>query len=188
MRNKNWVVSIAAFGLLLACDNGAGPLSSGAAKAPGIDASKEQQDPMLVGQRLLQAGELELALRAFYRAAAIEGLSARVLTSIGTTQLSLGRLGQAEDTLRQAIEADATYVPAWNNLGAVLIEQGQWGEAVRVLETAFALDSGESAEIQQNLQLALANFNAKSYPETEEPDFDLLRRGAGDYLLMSTEK
>lgn len=142
---------------------------------------------MLVGQRLLKAGEYELALRAFFRAAAKEGLDARVLTSIGTTQLSLGRLGQAEDTLRKAIEEDAKYVPAWNNLGAVLIEQRDWGEAVRVLQTAFALDSGESAEIQQNLRLALANFNAKSYSDAEQSDFDLLRRGQGDYLLMSTE-
>jgi tetratricopeptide (TPR) repeat protein len=188
MRNKNWVVSIAAFGLLLACDDTTGRLSSVDSKTPGVDITQEQQDPMLVGQRLLQAGEFELALRSFYRAAAIEGLSVRVLTSIGTTQLSMGRLGQAEDTLRQAIEADATYVPAWNNLGAVLIELRQWGEAVRVLEAAFALDSGESAEIQQNLRLALENFNTKSYSEPEEPDFNLLRRGAGDYLLMSTEQ
>jgi len=109
------------------------------------------------------------------------------LTSIGTAQLSPDRLGQAEDTLRRAVEAGPKYVPAWNNLGAVLIERADWGEAVRVLQTAFALDSGESVEIQQNLRLALANFNAKSYSDAEQPDFELLRRGAGDYLLMSTE-
>ena len=178
---------IAALGLLSACDEGAKPLDETASAAPGLDTRGTNADPMLVGQRLMDAGEHELAMRAFYRAAATEGLSARVLTSLGTAQLALGRLGQAEKTLRDATVTDPTYVPAWNNLGAVLVEQGNWGEAVRVLETAFALDSGESAEIQQNLTLALANFEARGYSEPEDAEFDLLLRGQGDYLLMSTQ-
>ena len=177
---------IAALGLLSACDQ-TGQTGADGTAAPGIDTRADAVDPMLVGQRLLDAGEHELALRAFYRAAASEGLTARVLTSIGTVQLALGRLGQAEKTLRDASVEDPEYVPAWNNLGAVLIERGQWGEAVRVLETAFALDSGESAEIQQNLTLALTNFEARGYSEPEDAEFDLLLRGQGDYLLMSTQ-
>ena len=74
-----------------------------------------------------------------------------LLSAIGSADLKLGRLGQAEKLLRQATKNDPTFVPAWNNLGVVLMEQGKYGEASRVFTTAFALDSGESAEIRHQL-------------------------------------
>ena len=144
-------------------------------------------DPFLVGQRLMAAQEYELALKSFYRAAATQGLTAPILASIGTANLGLSRLGQAEDALRKAIDADEEYVPAWNNLGAVLLELGRWGEAAQVLKVAFALDSGESVEIRENLRLALAKLENPGYSPAEEEAFELVRRGPGDYLLMSTE-
>ena len=41
---------------------------------------------------------------------------------IGSANLKLGRLGQAEKLLRRAIKADEAFAPAWNNLGVVLME------------------------------------------------------------------
>ncbi len=183
---KNWVGWVAAFGLLSACQT-TGLGSGSEVTPPGIDARGDTLDPLLVGHRLMFAQEYELALKSYYRAAGEQGLTAPILASLGTANLGLGRLGQAEDLLRQAVETDETYVPAWNNLGVVLMERSDWGEASRVLQTAFALDSGESAEIQRNLKLALAKLGQPVYSEAEEEPFDLVYRGPGDYLLMSTE-
>jgi len=76
-------------------------------------------------------------------------------------------------------------VPAWNNLGVVLMETGQYGEAERVFRTAYALDSGQSAEIRDNLRLALAKLENPAYIPEDESDFVLVRRGTGEYLILA---
>lgn len=155
---------------------------------PAVDGSAQGVDGLLVGHRLMEAGEYELALKAYYRAAAEQGMNSDVLSAIGSADLMLGRLGQAEDVLRQAIKADPTFVPALNNLGCVLMEQGKFGEARAYFQQAYALDSGNSDEIRQNLKLAIARAENLGYgeaPEPEEPQFSLVRRGPGDYELLS---
>ncbi|MBL3560932.1 tetratricopeptide repeat protein [Rhodovulum sulfidophilum] len=144
-------------------------------------------DGLVVGHRLMAAGEYDLALRAYYRAAAEHGLSADVLSGIGSANLRLGRLGQAETQLRRAISANARFVPAWNNLGVVLMEKGEPGEARRVFETAFALDSGRSEDIRRNLRLAIAKTENPDYdsPRNQGTTFELVRRGEGRYLLLA---
>jgi predicted permease len=88
--------------------------------------------------------------------------------------------------LRQAIKQDPTFVPALNNLGVVLMEQGKAGEARRVFQQAFALDSGETDSIRENLRLAIAQSESSVYAEPkEEPDFTLVRRGQGRFVLLS---
>ena len=102
----------------------------------------------------------------------------------GPANLGLGRLGQAEEILRRAIEVDETFPPAWNNLGVVLMERGNYGEASRVFKIAFALDSGQSAEIRENLTKALAKLENPEYSPPDE--FRLVRRGPGFYQLLAT--
>ena len=63
---------------------------------PGVDHRKEAVSGVEVGQRLMAAGEYELALDSFTRAALDEGMTPEILTGIGTANLGLGRLGQAE--------------------------------------------------------------------------------------------
>jgi tetratricopeptide (TPR) repeat protein len=155
--------------------------------APGVDRRAEAVDGLEVGHRLMAAGEYELALRAYYRAASRYGATVDVLSAIGSANLRLGRLGQAEQTLRRALEVDQTFVPALNNLGVVLAERGQWGEARRVFQSAFALDSGNSDEIRENLRLALARSEISDYAAGQEQQaFALVRRGQGRYLLLET--
>ncbi len=143
-------------------------------------------DGLIVGHRLMAAGEYELALKSYLRSAADHGFNIDVLSALGSANLHLGRLGQAERLLRQATEKDETFVPAWNNLGVVLMETGQIGEASRVFKVAFALDSGNSPEIRENLRLALAKLENPLYDEGDNNNFALVRRGAGDYLLLSS--
>lgn len=147
---------------------------------------EEGVDQMLVGDRLMDAGQYQLALRAYYRAAAERGLDAEVLTSIGSANLRLGRIGQAERQFRDALDADETFVPAWNNLGVALMERSEWGEARRVFEQAFALDSGRSDAIRDNLRLAIARMENSVYTEENNQNGPgLIRRGGGVYVLLA---
>ncbi|MEZ5911459.1 MAG: tetratricopeptide repeat protein [Paracoccaceae bacterium] len=153
----------------------------------GVDAAGEAVDGLTVGHRLSAAGEYELALKAYLRAASEQGVTPDVLSALGSTNLQLGRLGQAEQLLRRALELDPEFVPALNNLGVVLMEKGEYGEAKRVFENAFALDSGQSVDIRENLRLAIAKIENTAYDaENENINFSLVRRGRGEYLLLSS--
>ena len=131
----------------------------------------------------MAAGEYDLALRAYLRAASEQGANADVLSALGTANLRLNRLGQSEQLLRRAVEMDERFVPAWNNLGVVLMETGQFSEASRVFRTAFGLSNGESDIVKANLQLALAKLEDPNY-SVENSNFDLIRRGTSQYLLI----
>lgn len=172
--------------LLVACDETGGFAASGGSPfAPGVDPAGVSVDGLIVGHRLMAAGEYELALEEYYRAAYERGVDVDILSAVGSANLQLGRLGQAEKLLRDAIKLDDTFAPAWNNLGVVLMERGRYAEAANVFRTAFALDSGESAEIRDNLTLALAKIENPSY-SIDDTNFALVRRGQGDYELLAT--
>lgn len=175
--------------LLAACTmgNGLGNTDPTGETAPGYDPRKEGVDGLLVGHRLMEAGEYELALKAYLRAAAQQGMNSDVLSAIGSANLQLGRLGQAEQILRRAVEADPTFVPALNNLGVVLMEEGKYGEARVVFQQAFQLDSGQTDSIRQNLRAAIAQTENSGYPDAqnEEPRYNLVRRGYGEYVLLT---
>jgi tetratricopeptide (TPR) repeat protein len=152
----------------------------------GVDTRGEAVDGLLVGHRLMEAGEYELALKAYYRAAGTSGLNVDTLSAIGSANLALGRLGQAEEILRRAIDADPTFVPALNNLGVVLIERGQIGEARIIFQQAFAQDSGQTDAIRENLMLAIASSESSVYgAPQEEGEFRLVRREKGKYVLLT---
>ena len=169
--------------LLSGCGSG-GPQPG--TRLPGTDPAGAAVDGLTVGHRLAAAGEHELALRAYLRAAAERGADVDVLSAIGSTNLQLGRLGQSEQILRRALEIEPDFVPALNNLGVVLMEKGETGEAMRLFQRAFALDSGNSDDIRENLRLAIAKSTKPGYAaDNDNNTFSLVRRGAGQYLLLS---
>ena len=180
MRLAPWLVSAAL--LCTACtDTGRSDFSDGVF-APGV-AGASEIDGLLVGHRLMDAGEFELALQAYNRAAAQQGINVDTLSAIGSANLGLGRLGQAERWLRRAVEMDPTYAPAWNNLGVVLMERGKVAEASEVFRRAFAADNGNSDEIRENLRLALAKLeNTDNNANQENQDFNLIRWGPGEFV------
>ncbi|MEM9319406.1 MAG: tetratricopeptide repeat protein [Pseudomonadota bacterium] len=189
---RGHIVGIMSLAALAACDAFQGQrLQSGfegLPPPPGTAVLRDAVDQMIVGDRLMEAGEFELALRAYYRAAAENGTDAVTLMAIGSASLALGRLGQAETTLRSAVDLAPNEPVAWNNLGVVLMEQGNYGEARQVFQRAFALDSGRSDAIRENLQLAIARMEDSAYtpPEQNETRFDLERRGGGRYILTGS--
>lgn len=178
------MTALLAVTVLGSCDMGR-PLSADNA-APAVNPRGEAVSGLEVGHQLMAAGEYELALKAYYRAASEEGMDADVLSGIGSADLKLGRLGQAEMILRRALEMDPRNVAALNNLGVVLMEEGKAGEARRVFEQAFAYDSGASDAIRENLRLAIAKTESSAYTEADEDTgFSLVRQGQGEYLLLT---
>ncbi len=171
--------------VLAACDPGS-VTRDGRTTPYGVDARGTSVDGLLVGHRLMEAGEPELALKAYLRAAGETGINVDVLSAIGSANLALGRLGQAEQLLRRAVEEDPTFVPALNNLGVVLMERGKTGEARVVFQQAFAQDSGQTDSIRENLKLAIARTEANVYDEPQEKgEFRLVRREKGRYVLLT---
>ncbi len=186
MNTARRIVYIFSISLLAACETGGLNTSDNGPFAPGVDANAPVVDQLTVGHRLMAAGEYELALKSFTRAVGEHGLNAETLTALGSANLGLGRLGQAESNLRDAIDADQTRPEAWNNLGVVLMETGKIAEASQVFRKAYALDNGESDSIRDNLRLALAKLENPSYDGEQEQEYKLVRRGSSDYLIRKT--
>jgi Flp pilus assembly protein TadD len=171
---------------LTACAPGSFSAAGEQVYAPGVDQRGQAKDGVEVGHRLIAAGQYELAIKSFNRAALVQGADVEVLSGLGSANLGLGRLGQAESLLRSALKQDAKQPEVWNNLGVVLMERGKTPEAVRIFQRAFALDNGESDAIRDNLRLALAKSENSVIIGNQEEDYKLVRRGAGDYLISPT--
>ncbi|WP_298430157.1 tetratricopeptide repeat protein [uncultured Jannaschia sp.] len=152
-----------------------GLLPPGTAKGPGVD-------PLIVGDRLLAAGEPELALESYIRAGIEgDGLTPEVQLAMATANIELGRLGQAEAQLRTLVAAEPRNARALNNLGVVLLEQGETGEAHRVFKTAFALQP--SPEIRENLRVSSSRMVIPVYDDGQDDTFTLTRRTNGTWGL-----
>lgn len=186
MATRKLAVSVAFLATLAACSDGGFSRDRSSPFAPEVNRRADPVDQLLVGHRLLAAGENELALDAFNRAGLERGLDAEVLSAIGTANLALGRLHQSETLLRRAVKLEAGWPEVWNNLGVVLMERGKVAEAARVFEKAYALDDGESDAIRDNLRLALAKMENVQYGADEKQEYKLVRRGSSDYLIRTT--
>lgn len=170
---------------LAACSAGGLGVTRGSPFAPGTAPGKTSVDGLIVGHRLMEAGEFELALDAFTRAAADHGFTVDTLSALGSANLGLGRLGQAEKLLRRAIKDNGAIPETWNNLGIVLMEKGDLPEAEQVLRRAYALDNGQSDSIRDNLRLVLAKTENSTYSTGQEQDYKLVRRGSSDFLIRT---
>ena len=90
---KPWTVAVVALCLLGACVGGSGPIR-GMTPAAGRSARRTARIGLIVGHRLMDAGEYELALKAYLRAASEEGVNADVLSAIGSANLRSGGLAR----------------------------------------------------------------------------------------------
>ncbi|WP_298843098.1 tetratricopeptide repeat protein [uncultured Roseobacter sp.] len=174
---------------LAACTTGGFSAPEDPVFAPGVDYSADAVDGVEVGNRLLAAGQYELAIKSFNRAALDRGgIDTEILSGLGTANLGLGRLAQAETLLRRAAEREDAQPSDLNNLGVVLMEAGKTAEAEQFFRRAFALDNGESAAIRDNLRLALANseISATNNPQANNNDYTLVRQGRSEFTIQST--
>jgi len=179
-------LGLVALATLAACSSGGQSRSGDGVYAPGV-AGEADIDGLIIGHRLMEAREYELALDAYTLAAGQQGLNVDTLSALGSANLMLGRLGQAEGLLRRAVALDPDFAAAWNNLGVILMERGNIGEASEVFRRAFATDSGNSEQIRANLLLALARLGDPLYEDPNENEiFQLVRRGAGETVLLTS--
>ncbi|WP_406648614.1 tetratricopeptide repeat protein [Aliisedimentitalea scapharcae] len=180
---RKYLAATIALALVAGCDSGSLSQAENGPYAPGVDLSKEAVDGTDVGHRLMAAGQYELAIDAFTRAALVQGSTPEILTGMGSANLGLGRLGQAEDLLRRAVVAAPEWPGAWNNLGVVLMERGKIAEAEQIFRKAYALDNGESDSIRENLRLTLAKLENPDNTGGQQKDYKLVHRGNSDFLI-----
>jgi tetratricopeptide (TPR) repeat protein len=187
-RGRPWNAALLGILVLGGCTDFAVDQSQRGPFAPGVDQRGEAQSGVEIGHRLLAAGEYELAIKAFNRAALNKGaLDAEILSGLGTANLGLGRLGQAENLFRRATTEFDAWPEIWNNLGVVLMERGKTTEAVQVFRKAFALDDGESTLIRDNLRQAITTLenSATVGQNNKNNQYKLVQRGSGDFVLRS---
>jgi hypothetical protein len=144
--------------------------------------SKPSVDGLQVGARFLAAGEYDLAIDAFNRSAVQDGVTADVLVALGSAHLGLGQLGPAEDLFRKAIDLKDDWPEPWNNLGVVLMERRQPARAAQMFKRAYALDSGHSDAIRNNLMIAQARAD-DLVSDDIEPDTRMTRTAKGSVSL-----
>jgi Flp pilus assembly protein TadD len=93
-------------------------------------------------------------LAAIQQSANLAPLDAAAHSNLGITLQEMGRLDEAESSLRRAIALDADFAEAHNNLGITLIGQERVREAEASLRRAIALKP-DYAEAHNNLGNAL---------------------------------
>ena len=184
LKRKLMVIVVSA--TVTSCASGTPPTLPDNPFAPGVDHSKQAVSGVEVGQRLMAAGEYELAIDAYTRAALDQGLTTEILTGMGTANLGLGRLGQAEKMLRRAVREAPEWPEAWNNLGVLLMEKDETAEATQVFRKAYALSNGQSDSIRDNLRIALAKLEKPDNTVVQQEEYKLVQRGSGEFLIRKT--
>lgn len=153
-------------------------------RAPGpVPGAVAEVDPMVVGDRLLAADEPALALESYLRAARLRGLTPGVRRSMAAANIDLGRLRQAERLLRGVVAETPRDAAAINDLGVVLMQLGETGEAHNLFRAAFALQP--TPEIRGNLLVSGATLERRVYDDVARGDFTLTRRAGGVYALSA---
>lgn len=90
-------------------------------------------------------GAYDLALRAYRRAAEIDGRWARPLINAGNTLAAQEQWPQAAEMYRAALKRQAGEAGAMNNLAWVLMQQGELATARRWAEQAVAASPLDAA-------------------------------------------
>lgn len=173
--------------LVSACTFGRdGGMEPDGVTAPGVRAGPGGVAPRIVGDRLMAAGEPELALAAYIRAVGADGPSPELDLAMAGANIRLGRLGQAERLLRDVVRRRPDDARAWNDLGVVLVEGGRAGEAVGAFRRASEA-APENVTIAGNLRMAVETLEAMRYDEAGQAAI-LIRRPDGTFGLTGTRE
>ncbi len=97
-----------------------------------------------------EAGEYENSRFHFNYALKQDPTSARANNGVGMWNHRNAKFAAAEANFRAAIRSDRRYIPAYNNLAIVLEKMNRREEAIKILESALAIDAN-SKEVKENL-------------------------------------
>jgi len=114
-----------------------------------------------LGKLYLRLRELDKAVDLMSRANQINPTDLDNLRNLGTGQLQLGRVDEAEKSFRAIVLQNDRYGAAYNGLGLVAIQRGDADAARRDFEKAFALDS---TEVEPLLNLGVLYDKAGNKP------------------------
>lgn len=102
------------------------------------------------------AGKYEQALTGYAAALQRWPFELAAMMGMANSLYALGRLEEAESTLRQAVKIHPDAGPAFNNLAQVLLEQGKIQAAQQAINTALQL-GGPYTESFQETRTAILN-------------------------------
>jgi tetratricopeptide (TPR) repeat protein len=132
-----------------------------AARAGGTSPKFRQQVLANLGVALSHMGRHEDALVRLGASLALEPGQPAALFAIANSSAALGQYGKAEAYYRKLLRRAPFPAPAINNLGWVLLKQGNARAAIGLFEAALRIDP-EHAAAQENLTLAKAALAGKS--------------------------
>jgi Tfp pilus assembly protein PilF len=93
--------------------------------------------------RLQMEGELDLAAQFYQRSIELHP-TAEAHTYLGWTYHYQGKIDAAIDECKKAIAVDPTFGNPYNDIGAYLIERGEYDQAIGWLEQALASERYEA--------------------------------------------
>jgi Tfp pilus assembly protein PilF len=136
-------------------------------------------------------GELDLAVDLYRRSIAMHP-TAEAHTFLGWTYRFQGRLEEAIDECKKAIEVDPEFGNPYNDIGAYLIEMGKGEEAIPWLEKAIASQRYDAYHYPwYNLgrvyaSLEMFNKASECFRKSLElqPDYGLAREALGKIKLL----
>lgn len=115
-------------------------------------------------------------------------------TGLGTVLLQMGRLEEAEESLREAVRLKRTYSEAWRNLGLCLVQQKRFDEARLAFEEALRFRPGNLGDLVEAARAAIdagrydvatrhLDEAARLHPRSVEPVFwrGMLYAARGDH-------
>lgn len=168
-----WFI-IACFLWLVSCEQ---RQQSDGVFAPQIDPKGNGVDALVVGERLMNAGEYQLALDAFVRAAGTQGFTPEILSAMGVANYRLGRIDQSLSLFKRALDQEPEWAGLLNNYGTVLMASGDYAQAVEVFKKAVALDNGENDSIRKNLAQAVEKYETSLYSQANRKKQDVAPQG-----------
>jgi|GEM_PF-4229740 len=132
-----------------------------------------------LGDTYFDKGKLDLSLLNYKEALSYFDRSPTVRNKIGVIFKIKGELDQAEKYFRAALEEQYDFIPAFVNLGSVLHDKGEYGNAIIELKKAL-LVTGSDFNVHYNMGLcydklgkqeeALASFRKAIYINGSIPD------------------
>jgi Flp pilus assembly protein TadD len=109
---------------------------------------------LMTGHELLNNRKVQEALEPLSRASALVPDNANAHYLLGRADLAIQRFGDAAFQFHKVLDLDPRHIPAWNNLGGALLQQGQPAEALAAFGKARELEPSNRT-IRTNRAVAL---------------------------------
>lgn len=166
---RKWIIALCAFTAL--------------SNTTGCASWKQDKDKgelyLRMGSSLVEEGNYPNALAALLKAQEYDPENPLILNNLGQVYFLRERYELAEKKFRQAISLQSQYTDARNNLARVLIEEGKYQEAEKELHIVLN-DLTYPAGDRAYINLGLAKFNQKQYPQAEDAFFKVLKIKSDD--------